>query len=66
MKIRWQLLHIILRIHDEVLPGVLEGRAAGQDVIDVIQDVRAGVREQTDAILILAPVAAESFRPIAP
>ena len=66
MKTRRQSLHIVFRILAEVLPGVLEGRAAGQDVVDVIQDVRARVREQTDPTLVLAPVTAKNFSPITP
>ena len=66
LKTRWQLLHIVLHVLSEVVPGVLEGWAAGQDVGDVIHGVRARVGEETDSTLVLAPVTTESFSPITP
>ena len=46
------------------VPGVLEGRAAGEDVGDVIDGIRAEVREKTDSSLVLGPVTAQGFSPV--
>ena len=64
MKLKWELLHIVLSVLDEVVPGLVKGRAAGEDVVDVIQGVRARVREKTNSSLVLGPVNAKSFSPI--
>ena len=45
------------------VPGVLEGRAAGEDVGDVIDGIRAEVREKTDSSLVLGPVTAHNSLP---
>ena len=43
----------VLSVLDEVVPGLVKGRAAGEDVVDVIHGVRARVREKTNSSLFL-------------
>jgi hypothetical protein len=59
-----ELLHIVRSVLEEVVPGLVKGRAAGEDVVDVIHGVRAKVREKTNSSLVLGPVTANSFSPI--
>ena len=40
------------------VPGVLEGRAAGDVVWDVIDRINAVIREKTESSLVLRPVTA--------
>ena len=40
------------------VPGVLEGRAAGDVVWDVIDGINAAIREKTESSLVLRPVTA--------
>ena len=63
-KILREFLNIVSGELGKHVPGVLEGRAAGDDVGDVIDGIRAEVREKTDSSLVLGPVTAQGFSPI--
>ena len=63
-KIFREFLNIVSGELGKHVPGVLEGRAAGDDVGDVINGIRAEVREKTDSSLVPRPVTAQGFSPI--
>ena len=63
-SINRELLNIVFGELGQPVPGVLKGWARGDDVGDVINSVRALVREKTDSSFVLRPVTAQGLSPV--